>query len=429
MEKIKTYSESQDFRDILHKMLTQIEKLGIKQNNKFNVCLKRTANAVIDNIKVSYIKEDKIKSLEKHANVKLRLRPTAEQREKYFTACSITKFANNFFIKDNITACQLEDFNIMVKRATEAANALLPKHLFVLDAKHIPTIYSLKNKDNESVFNLGTTKESNNVSISVDGSCMQGKPKNWFDIYNDINTDEATLKIALLVQHNEIIARSLIWLDIPTEDIDRRKKIHPNKMFIDRIYTKTQDHREATQIQLINDIHNYYNVNRLPDNEESNCYNIAFANSYNWHDIKQGMAKWLSKDCEDTDYIKSDNIKCKRYPSFSVETLSRYYSYYPYCDTFQFFDSDCSNLSCEEDCGAIRLDGTGGEATEQQSECEQCGDRYDSEEDGAYIDTSDMSVCSDCATYCDERQEYILTDEAVYNNYSGCYHWSDDLDF
>ena len=65
------------------------------------------ANAVCNPLKISYIKKDKIESLQKHANIRIPAIPTEEQRNKYFNACTLRKFANHYFTTEGISAEQL----------------------------------------------------------------------------------------------------------------------------------------------------------------------------------------------------------------------------------------------------------------------------------------------------------------------------------
>ena len=426
------YTENAQFKTIIQNLITQILDVGIAANHKFDICSKTIANAVCNPSKVSYIKKDKIKSLSKHAKVKITNYPTEQQRNKYFAACSITKFVNSYFDKTNVNSDMLDDFNILVRRATEAANALLPKTFHVLDAKHIPTIYNQQHTDATNG-NRSSTSEQKPVkypnietplylaaSTELNSSCMQGKPQKYFELYNDVNPDTHTLKIAILTQDNEIVARSLIWIDKANEDIDRRKKLDNSKVFIDRIYTKTQEHREATQIQLFDEVHKYFNIDT--DHNETRGImihkEIKFANCFNWRDIKSKVELRETKETHG-----------RTYPSFDVELLSDEYSYYPYCDTFAYFDTINQTISSSEESGShilqfCEIDGT---ARESAKECEQCGGHM-SEDYEVWIETAQMSVCDDCCTYCDDRDESILSDDAVYNNYTGNYHYRDDLD-
>lgn len=409
------YKENSEFKMICKSMIMQIEEFKILKNDKFNICIDTLAQAVCNPLKISYIKKEKILKLIEHANTTI-THPTTEQRNKYFNACTLRKFANNYFVTDGISAEQLQQFNNIVTEATAAANLLLPKTLHVLDAEHIPQIYNFKynNSSNNEPYNIGKIEGLHIKEKSdINSSCMQGKPLSYFEIYNDINTDASTLKIAILTQGSEIVARSLVWIDKPEADIDRRKKTQPNDIFIDRIYTKTQDHRAETQTQLFNQVHKYFNVNTItPDND------IKFAPCFNWYDIR---TKVIAEQNTNKDIFGNNS------PYFDIEVNSDSYSYYPYADTFHHFNTYNQTLSNDEssDSDILRLNNVSGEASENTRCCDDCGSDTH-EDEGSYID--DDFICNDCSIWCDDREESIRESDAIYNNHSGQYHHRDDLD-
>ena len=411
------YKENSEFKMICKSMIRQIEEFKILKNEKFNICLDTIANAVCNPLKISYIKKSKIIGLIENAGIVI-TEPTPEERNKYYNACTLRKFANNYFLTDGITAEQLEQFNNIVTEATAAANLLLPKTFHVLDAEHIPQVYNFKydNSSNNEPFNIGKIenlhiKEKNNIN----SSCMQGKPLSYFEIYNDLKTDASTLKMAILTQGNEIVARSLVWIDKATEDIDRRKKMQPNEIFIDRIYTKTQDHREETQTQLFNQVHKYFNVNTITADN-----NIKFANCFNWYDIRSKVT---------AEQNTTKEIFCSSSPRFDVEVNEDNYSYYPYADTFHHFNTYNQTLSNDEssDSDILRLNNVSGEASENTRCCDECGGETHPDE-LHYIDDAQVEACENCIVFCDDREESILESDAIYNNHSGIYHHRDDLD-
>jgi hypothetical protein len=300
--------------------------------------------------------------------------------------------------------------------------------LHIIDAEHIPQIYNHK-YNNEGSCSQPGNKEPFTIGkleglfigekSDINASCMQGKPLSYFEIYNDINTDESTLKMAILTQGNEIVARSLIWIDKPEADIDRRKKMQPNDIFIDRIYTKTQDHRAETQTQLFNEVHKYFNVNTTTKETYNNNGNgIKFANCFNWYDIK---SKVTAEQNTNKDIFGNSS------PYFDVEVNSDSYSYYPYADTFHHFNTYNQTLSNDEssDSDILKLNNVSGEASENTRCCEECGSDTH-EEDGNYID--DEFICNDCSIWCDDREESIRASDAIYNNCTSEYHHRDDLD-
>jgi hypothetical protein len=429
------YKESAKFKAIAIDMLSTLETINkIPTNDKFNVCIDTLAQAVINPLKISYIKKDKIKNLLEHAGIKITDKPTTEQREKYFNCCSLQKFANNFFNKEGLTQEQLQEFNDIVEKATKDANTTLKKEFHILDKEFIPTIYNMQNNKSECKIALDVDHTYKEFSISIDGSCMQGKPENYFDIYKDINTDTNDIKIAILTQGTEIIARALVWLDAPASEIDRRKKQKPATFFIDRIYTKTQQHRTETQTALYLNILKYYNCLEVmseptpsTETEAGMPKHIKIPNFYNLHNISEAIQRELEKQ-----HSQTLKISCSNYASFDVKVNKDYYNSYPYMDSFQWFNTYSNSLSADEenDIDILKLDSTsGGYSNTSRCECEHCGYEVHSEDDLVYIETEDLSACEDCATYCDERDEYILTDDAIYNNHTGQYHYRCDLDY
>ena len=411
------YIQNPEYKKIAFSMIAQISQIQIQTNEKFNVCLKSISNAIINPLKISYIKKDKIESLQKHANIKIHSTPTEEQRNKYFNACTLRKFANHYFTTEGITSEQLEQFNNIVIEATAAANLLLPKTLHILDAEHIPQIYNHKhtNENNKEPFTIDKIEGLFiGEKSDINASCMQGKPKSYFEIYTDLNEDTHAIKMAILTQGNEIVARALVWIDKPTADIDRRKKQRPKDFYIDRIYSKTQEHRADTQTQLYTDLIKYFNIDTNIDNK------IHFPPCYNRYDI----ANKIEAEQNTTKQIFFSN-SCP----FDIELESDNYNYYPYADTFQNFNTYNQTLSSDQNSGSemLILENTNGNAETSTIECEQCNFEMD-EDNSIYIEDDEVSVCEDCATYCEDRDNYILTDNAIYNSHSGQHHHRDDLD-
>ena len=420
MNTLSTYKPDANFKIITFEMIDKITALEIPKNEKFNFCRLSIAQAIINPLKVSYIKKDKIKSLKEHANISLPLLPTPEQRNKYFNACSLEKFANHIFNKETITAEQLTDFNNIVKEAKERANATLTKELKTFDAQQIPFIYNIKKgTDNETYNGLYIGKYND-----INNSCMQGKPRKWFEIYTDIEESQA-VQMATLTQGNEIVARALVWFDVPADKVGK-DVIQPRDIYIDRIYSKTQEHRAETQTELYFQILKKYKVETetkepTPSvSSSSTKTQIILPNCYNSINIIEKVKARLNTTKE----IKLNSSIC-----FDVETNSDNYNYYPYCDTLTHFDTYNQKLTADEDTNSdiLKLDSTSGEGRTIMLTCDQCGEEM-YEEERIYIDTESLDVCECCATYCEERDEYILTDDAIYNSHSGTYHYRGDLD-
>lgn len=125
-----------------------------------------------------------------------------------------------------------------------------------------------------------------------------------------------------------------------------------------------------------------------------------------------------------TKEIKLSNCIC-----FDVETNNDNYKYYPYLDSLQWFDTYNQRLTADEESGEdiLKLDRTDGESNTMLHTCENCGNEM-YEEERIYIETEGVDVCEHCAIWCEERDEYILTDDAIYNSHTGTYHYRGDLD-
>ena len=418
---LETYKTCRDFKILTFEMIEKLELIpNISKNEKFNFCKPSLAQAIVNPLKVSYIKKDKIKSLAKHAKIKLSICPTAEQRNKYYSACSLEKFANHIFNKENITAEQLKSFNEIVKQAKEKANLTLIKKLKTFEASEIPDIYNINNGSESQEYKGYYITENSGIN----SSCMQGKPKKYFQIYTDVNEAQA-VEMATLTQGNEIVARALVWFDVPADKV-RKDVIQPKNIYIDRIYTKTQEHREETQTDLYFQILKQYKVETetkepTPSvSSSSTKTQLILPNCYNAFNIREKITARMNT-------IKE--IKLNNYILFDVETNSDSYNYYPYCDTLTHFDTYNQRLTSDEEHGSdiIKLDNTSGSYSDTYKSCENCGSEM-YEDETCYIETEEMEVCQDCAIYCDEREEWILQSDAVYNSHSGTYHYRGDLD-
>tara|TARA_R110000737_G_scaffold116588_1_gene149259 strand:+ start:213 stop:464 length:252 start_codon:yes stop_codon:yes gene_type:complete len=78
--------------------------------------------------------------------------------------------------------------------------------------------------------------------------------------------------------------------------------------------------------------------------------------------------------------------------------------------------------------GEVYLCNTDGEnANGNNTCCEECGDRMH-EDDSIYSEADEETLCEDCCTWCEDRDDHINTNNAIYNNYSGNYHHENDLD-
>ena len=103
---------------------------------------------------------------------------------------------------------------------------------------------------------------------------------------------------------------------------------------------------------------------------------------------------------------------------------------FPYMDTFRYLQEGRENIylmhSDNEEHEYI-LDSTAGDYTQtNQNTCECCSERV-AEDETYYSDIDGEQLCSDCAVYIEEREDYAREEFCTYNNFSGVYHYSNDL--
>jgi hypothetical protein len=368
----------------------------VPTNKEFNT-YKHIGRAVSNPLNVSFISEGKIKGIKENTGVTIGNRPTAEQRKKYFTQTSINKLLKKLFVINT---------NNESKKIENVSNE-------IDDFLKSSINYDFFINDNVSQFYADEPKEYN-------GSCMAGKPKEFFKIYDLINQYKLyNVKIVGLKSGDNILARGLLWSrtfqkDILCEDTGKILETKTQtKYFLDRIYIHNKMQNVSfneLQFKLFNKVRQAFKIDFL------DAFNKSHLESYI-------LNKYANKNTE------KFKFKFKySYPSFvipldydEVLELERF----PYLDTFRFMDSN-GYLSQNSDEAAIIFSQTDGYFEEGGKTCECCGAHIDEGEEFHTID--DEILCGDCAIYIEEREEYAHPDNAIYNNYSGVYHYESDLD-
>ena len=362
-------------------------KIFLPLHKEFDT-FKHIGQAISDPLKVSYISQGKIKGIKENTGIEISNRPTDEQRNKYFTATSIEKLLKKLFVVN--TSDESKKMYDVVNNIDDYLKQNLEYNFFV--DTDVSGFYS-------------------NEPENYNGSCMAGKPESYFKLYdyiNDCSSNNVTVKIVGFKTQDLVIARGLLWCKTYRDALGG---ITAKAYFLDRIYihNKLQNSSFAKlQFELYQTIRKYYKADEL------RAFNKTQIESYilNKYD---NTAKFI--------------FKCKNsYPSFAVniegyeETLSSY----PYMDTFKFID-ESEVLSIDDHDSVKILDQTDGHFTEADvCSCDECGDAVD-RDDSIYSEVDDQTLCSDCAVYIDERDEYANRNNTYYNNYSGSYHHEDDI--
>ena len=370
----------------------------LDKNDNFNE-FKYISKCINNPLQTAYIKQDKINSLLEHTDTKIK--GTKQQRQKYFTSTSISKLLNKMFKAEK--SKEVERLNSV---SDDIHSQLRKEYLqntefFICD--DVSGFYSEENK---------------NFIYNKNGSCMSGKSKKFFEIYdNFINTK---VQIVGLKVGKSVVARGLFWSKEITKDIicEESGKVigatKEKKYFLDRVYVSNEfqnSNFESLQLKLFSYIKRAYKLDNL--------------NSFNKHKVN----RFLSDCYGDKAKIKSISAD----PDFSIQINENTFhglESYPYMDSFRWGENLSNNIKFEakeNDCNFI-LDSTDGEFTDgQDNMCDCCGHRFH-EDDVYYSEAEEEYLCNDCGVYIQERGESVRQENAIYNNYSGDYLYCRDLD-
>lgn len=298
--------------------------------------------------KISYIHERKLKQL--RANVE-GFKVNTETRKKYFFHTTPTKFFRKFFCID---ACGYE-YETKVAHLEYVLSGWDKLKLTKVAPKDIPQLY----KDADVV-----------------GSCMQGKPLEYFEIYTKLESGGAYA----IELGGDIVGRFLYHT---------KKMYEKEYIYIDRIYLNTDNNTLKSKIyeQIYSrfldsfDIVQGYNVTHLSSEYRQKSKKIKYG-SFDW--IR------LTEDCSNLDF-------------------------YPYADTFKYLDEDGRFLYLNEDSDADKLlNCTEGEYTHHEArQCEYCGARVD-EEDERYCEDEQEFRCNDCAIWSDTDNCFYAQENVTY---------------
>ena len=338
-------------------------------------------------LQVSYIKQEKINSLLEYTGIKIK--GTAEQRKKYFVNTTISKLLSNMFISEGDKQAQISSDIDKQFRKDFTGNA----EFFISD--DVKGFYSRENK--EFIYN-------NN------GSCMEGKPANYFDIYSNflnVKTQIVGLKVG-----SSVIARAMLW----------SKGEETKEYFLDRIYIGN-DFKNSNEEQLQLKVHTL--TKRMLRVKKLNCYSASHINRYIESNL---LASSVSIAVNCTNSFKVGATE----PGFSVQIKNDTFhelECYPYADTFRYGKELSENIKFSDDEAQSDyiLEDTGGTYTEGSSGfCECCEDRVD-EDYLHYSECEEEYLCDNCSEYIEEREDVCREDNATYNSYSGNYHYCHDL--
>ena len=370
----------------------------VPTHKEFNT-YKHIGRAVSNPLNVSYISQGKINGIKENTGVTIGNIPTKEQRKKYFTQTSINKLLKKLFVIN--TSEESKKLETISQEVDDFLKSSLD--------------YEFKITNKIAQF-YNSEKENYN------GSCMAGKPEEFFEIYDLINESKKTsVEMVYFQSGEEILARALLWhhhykINKTCENTGEILKTTEKKYsYLDRIYINSKLQNvcySELQFKLFQRVRQAYKIDILP------CYN------------KRHLQDYILNKYEHTNTEKFV-FKCnKNTPPFVISLdidEVRGLDSHPYLDTFRYLDED-GYLSYDESDSIIHFDLTDGYFTEASGQCcDECGESLP-EDERYYSEISDETLCQDCAIYIDERDEYCNINSAVYNSYSGSYHYDGDLD-
>lgn len=350
----------------MKKSINQLFKIAIKdiESLGFNRKEYNTATPIklgfsqSDFRKVSYITEKKQNELLEYKQKQNKIF-TKEERKKFFYHTTIEKLVNKFFsdaVSDNYKCQEI------IEQLKKYLFDLKKLDLKIFEGNDIATIYA---------------SESNEIGSM---SCMQGKPIEYFEIYNDL-----PVKLYTIFENGTLYARCLVW------EVKRSYWDKP-KIYIDRIYTYAHNEPLSNHIykRMIEAI---MKANKIDKSETIHAYNFR--------------------------HINSDDINGRSYCPFNEVYFKSMcltdFDSFPYMDTFQYGNDSDDCLSFDkEDSSSHFFDSTSGSYSEvEQITCECCGASIDEDEQNYCEDVSETR-CDDCARYSEVDGCYYAEENVTY---------------
>lgn len=341
---------------------------------------------------IKYIKQDKIQSLKDFQNIDF---VNSKKQKNYLDETSIIKLLNKMF-KANTTE-EVKTINEVGEKINKLLKTDSVKDLQLFFYDDLATFY---NQENCSLKTLSN------------GSCMEGKPKEFFEIYKKFINTKA--QIVGLRKGNSVIARGILWTKTEYKLNEESKTLY----FLDKIYVASQydnDLKEQLQSKL------WAKVKRALRLKTLNCSNSFHIKSYY---ERKGVIK-LDKQLKEF-------LNFKNYAPFEIQITQYNFNdleCYPYIDYFRYFKETANNYkSCDDSESCIQLDQTDGEFTssENREYCEYAGEYYDADL-CCWSDIDDCYYYEENCRYIEERDTYASIDDAIFNEYTDCYHYRHDL--
>jgi len=374
-------------------LIDALQMLGFKRKDNKEFLPIFIDRAICNPFKLSYICKNKFEILKEntHIDKEERKQIKAEQiseeiRNKYFKATNIEKFFNLYF-------------DISTDEGTNLFNSIINKFKVKFFGNQK---FRMKTFEGEEIGKI-YAGENDKFKVLACGSCMQS-PFNdvqtyWFDLYT-----AADVKLICLYQDKNIIARALLWEDTQSDTF-----------YLDRIYI-CNEFNEETKQKIQTDLYN--KVCKKLDVKLLNCFSRTHILRHLKTDRKANEKQILNVEQKTTAEPKEN---------FIVYSNCNALSNYPYLDTLRYYNEREGTLSADRESSYTEyLDRTDGHADGEI--CGGCDERYN-EDDINYSDLEDCYLCNDCGIWLEDREETVLENNAIYDNFRRVYLYGNDIDY
>ena len=379
-------------KEQIKKLISALEILGFEKRQDENFKPSFISRAICNPFKISYILQKDLENLKNVWKGEKVYKKDLEDlnkdivsdkiREQFFKATNIEKFFKLYFDIKNDTEQNL--FSNIINKFKISFFGEMNYKFKAYKGDKIAQIYA---------------NELENFKVLQNGSCMQGKDLEWFEIY----TKCENLEICTLSIDNNIIARGLLWED--------REKA--NSFYLDRIYISNEFDSD-TMSKLQTDL--YFKAIKRKQQKFINCANRT--------NILEHLRKDKTKNAKAIE-ILNDSTRCTPSNNFSINVKGGDFEYYPYADTFKNYEIIGNNSILHyEGANDVFLDCT--EGGRPHEVCEACEERV-SEDYAHYSDLEDCTYCEDCSTWLEDRETYTYYENAVEDTYRGVMILQDDI--
>lgn len=369
-----------------------IKTLGLEPNKEQQISLHYQRQET-NQMQISYITEKKILGVLENTGVIIS--PTKrEHRQKFFTGTKPHKFFDTLVDANKKDSHLVDALRSKFVKEFQSGVKLSVK---LYQADKIPTFYNMQ-KDQ--------LNDNGKMSfLSGQMSCMQGKPKQFFEVY----AKTKGLRIAILEDKDgNMYGRALLWEETRQQSAQDREGNNydytTTRHYLDRIYiadslSGSDEVRAKYQHQMWNEV-----CTQL--NKTIHCYSSAHFGSL----ITQSGVGTTPPDNFNPKLIEG------------VDALE--FEYYPYADTFQGLDGQDWSTDTDGEVCLCNTDGTNTNA--ETFNCDECGDSMH-EDDCHHSEVDQETLCDNCSCWCDERDDWINESNAIFNNYTDTTHHRDDL--